>query len=83
MEQFGASLRHHSLTWFMNYTKNQNQSKSDINNKFLSLFKFQDVAHLVAQKLKEIKQRPRESVVNMKKYLKTSSSKSHRLIAPT
>lgn len=36
--------------------------KSEIKNSFLTFFKVQDVTHLVAQKLKEIKQRRGESV---------------------
>jgi hypothetical protein len=70
MAQFGATLRHHTLTWFMNYTENQNWSKSDIKNNFLSFFKVQDVAHLAAHKLKEIKQRPGESVREYDKIFK-------------
>jgi hypothetical protein len=62
MAQFGVSLRHRALTWFMNFTENQNRSKSEIKNSFLTFFKVQDVTHLAAQKLKEIKQRPGESV---------------------
>jgi len=55
MAQFGDTLQHRSLTWFMNYTKNQNKKKLDIKYIFLLVFKVQDVTHLVAQKLKEIK----------------------------
>jgi hypothetical protein len=39
MAQFGATLRHHTLTWFMNYTKNQTRSKAEIKNNFLTFFK--------------------------------------------
>jgi hypothetical protein len=46
----------------MNYTENQTRSKAEIKNSFLTFFKIQDVTHLAAQKLKEIKQRPGESV---------------------
>ena len=46
MAQFGATLQHCALTWFMNYTENQNRSKSDIKNNFLSFFKVQDVANM-------------------------------------
>jgi hypothetical protein len=28
MTQFGVSLQHYALTWFMNFTENQNRSKS-------------------------------------------------------
>jgi hypothetical protein len=50
MAQFGASLQHHALTWFMNFTENQNRSKSEIKRNFLSFFKVQDVTHLATQK---------------------------------
>jgi hypothetical protein len=40
----------------------QTRSKAEINNSFLTLFKIKDITHLVAQNLKEIKQRPSELV---------------------
>jgi hypothetical protein len=46
----------------MNYTENQTRSKEEIKNSFLTFFKIQDITHLAAQKLKEIKQRPGELV---------------------
>jgi hypothetical protein len=39
----------------MNFTKNHNRTKDEIKSGFLSFFKTQDVKHLVAHKLKEIK----------------------------
>jgi hypothetical protein len=62
MAQFGVALRARALTWFMNYTDNQQCSKSDIKKNFLTFFKTQDISHLVAQKLKEIKQNLGETV---------------------
>jgi hypothetical protein len=62
MAQFGVALQHHALTWFMNFTENKNRSKLEIKNKFLSFFKVQDVTHLDAQKIKEIKKRLGELV---------------------
>jgi hypothetical protein len=62
MEKFGVSLRHRALMWFMNYTKNQNHSKLEIKNSFLTFFKVQDVTHLATKKMKEIKQRLGEPV---------------------
>jgi len=62
MAQFGAALHHRALTWFMNYTKKQTCSKVEINNSFQTFFKIQDITHLAAQKLKEIKKRLGESV---------------------
>ena len=53
---FGVVLRHRALTWFMNYTKKQTRSKEEIKDNFLTFFKIQDITHLAAQKLKEIKQ---------------------------
>jgi hypothetical protein len=62
MAQFGAALRARALTWFMNYTDNQQCSKEDIKKIFLKFFKTQDNSHLEAQKLKEIKQNLGETV---------------------
>jgi hypothetical protein len=55
MAQFGVPFRARALTWFMNYTDNQQCSKDDIKESFLKFFKNQDNSHLEAQKLKEIK----------------------------
>ena len=46
----------------MNCIESQNRSKTEIKANFLAFFKMEDVAHLAAQKLKDIKQRPGESV---------------------
>jgi hypothetical protein len=46
----------------MNFRESQNRSKAEIKANFLVFFKMEDVAHLAAQKLKDIKQRPGESV---------------------
>jgi hypothetical protein len=62
MDQFGVALHHRALTWFMNYTKKKNCSKPKIKNSFLTFFKIQDITHLVAQNLKEIKKMLGESV---------------------
>ena len=70
MEQFSVSLRHCDLTWFLNFTENQTRSKSEIKNSFLTFFKVQDVTNLAAQKLKEIKQRPGDSVREYEKRFK-------------
>ena len=60
--QFTGALRKRALTWYMNFTESQNRSKAEIIASFLVLFKMEDVAHLAEQKLKDIKQRPGESV---------------------
>ena len=60
--QFVSALRKRALMWYMNFTKNQTRSKVDIKANFLAFFKIEDVAHLVVQKLKDIKQVPGESV---------------------
>jgi len=70
MPQFGATLRHRTLTWFMNYTEKQTCSREEIKNSFLTFFKIQDITHLVAQKFKEIKQKPCESVREHEKRFK-------------
>ena len=46
----------------MNFTENQAKSKDKINLNFLAFFKTKDDTHLVAQKLKDIKQVPGETV---------------------
>ena len=51
-----------ALTWYMNFTENQTRSKNDIKQSFLTFFKTQDVKHLVAQNLKEIRKNPRDSM---------------------
>jgi hypothetical protein len=58
MEQFIRALRKRYLTYFMNFTKNPKTMKAKIKNNFLSFFKTQDIKHLAAKKLKEIKKRP-------------------------
>jgi hypothetical protein len=60
--QFESALRKRALTWYMNFTESQNRSKVEIKASFLVFFKMEDVAHLAAQKLKDINQRPGESV---------------------
>ena len=60
--QFAGTLRKGVLTWYMNFTESQNRSKAEIEASFLAFFKTKDVAHLAAQKLKDIKQRPRELI---------------------
>ena len=60
--QFADALRKRVLTWYMNFTESQNRSKVEIKESFLAFSKIEDVAHLAAQKLKDIKQRPGESV---------------------
>ena len=60
--QFASTLRKRALTWYMNFTESQNRSKVEIKANFLAFFKMEDVAHLVAQKLKDIKQRLGESI---------------------
>ena len=60
--QFAGALRKRALTWYMNFKKSQNRSKTEIKASFLAFFQMEDVAHLAAQKLKDIKQRPGESV---------------------
>ena len=60
--QFVGTLRKRALTWYMNFIESQNKSKAKIKANFLTFFKMEDVAHLAAQKLKDIKQRPGESV---------------------
>ena len=58
------------LTWYTNFTKSQNRSKAEIKANFLAFFKTKDVAHLAAQKLKDIKQRLGESVKEYDKRFK-------------
>ena len=60
--QFAGALRKRALTWYMNFTESQNRSKDEIKASYLAFFKMEDVAHLATQKLKDIKQRPGESV---------------------
>ena len=60
--QFAGALRKRVLTWYMNFTESQNRSKDEIKANFLAFFKTEDVAHLAAQKLKDIEQRLGESV---------------------
>ena len=60
--QFAGALRKRALTWYMNFTESQNRSKAEIKASFLAFFKREYVAHLATQKLKDIKQRPRELV---------------------
>ena len=59
---FGGALRKRALTSYMNFTESQNRSKAEIKASFLTFFKMEDVTHLAAQKLKDNKQRPGESV---------------------
>ena len=56
--QFAGALRKRALTWYMNFTESLNRSKAEIKASFLAFFKMEDVA----QKLKDIKQRPEELV---------------------
>ena len=60
--QFAGALRKRALTWHMNFMESQNRSKAEIKANFLAFFKMEDIAHLASQKLKDIKQRPGESV---------------------
>ena len=46
----------------MNFMESQNISKAEIKANFLAFFKMEDVTHLATQKLKDIKQKPGESV---------------------
>ena len=46
----------------MNFIENQARTKDEIKTNFLAFFKTKDVAHLATQKLKDIKQIPREIV---------------------
>ena len=60
--QFAGALRKRVLAWYMNFTESQNRSKAEMKANFLAFFKMEDVAHLAAQKLKDIKQRLGESI---------------------
>ena len=60
--QFAGTLRKRALTWYMNFMESQNRSKVEIKASFLAFFKTKDITHLAMQKLKDIKQRPGESV---------------------
>ena len=60
--QFVGTLRKRVLTWYMNFMENQTRTKTEIETNFLAFFKIEDVAHLAAQKLKDIKQVPGESI---------------------
>ena len=46
----------------MNFIENRARTKDKIKTNFLPFFKIEDVSHLVAQKLKDIKQVPGETV---------------------
>ena len=54
----------------MNFTENQVRTKDEIKTNFLAFFKTEDVAHLAAQKLKDIKQIPGEIVQEYDKRFK-------------
>jgi len=62
IHQFVAGLRKRALTWFTNYTNNQVRTKGQIKSEFLVFFKTQEGSHLAVQKLKDIKQKHRESI---------------------
>ena len=47
--------------WYMNFMENQTRTKVDIKANFSVFFKMEDIAHLVMQKLKDIKKVPSES----------------------
>ena len=68
--QFVGAPRKRALTWYMNFTENQARSKDEIKTSFLVFFKTKDVAHLGAQKLKDVKQVPRETVLEYDKRFK-------------
>ena len=68
--QFPGALRKRALTWYMNFTENQARTKDEIKTKFLGFFKTKNVAHLVAQKLKDIKEIPEETVCEYDKRYK-------------
>ena len=55
ISQFVGTLRKRVVTWYMNFTKNQSRTKDEIKKNFLSFLKTEDVVHLAAQNLKEIK----------------------------
>ena len=54
----------------MNFIENQARTKDEIKRNFLAFFKTEDVAHLAAQKLKDIKKIPRETVREYDKIFK-------------
>ena len=60
--QFAGALRKRALTWYMNFIENQERTKDEIKTNFIAFFKIENVTHLAAQKLKDIKQIPREIV---------------------
>ena len=68
--QFALTLRKRALTWYMNFTENQNISKAEIKANFLAFFKTEDIMHLDAQKLKDIKQLQSEYVWEYNKRFK-------------
>ena len=78
--QFMGPLIKRVLTWYMNFTKSQNRSKAEIKESFLAFKKKKDVTHLAAQKLKEIKQRPGESVREYDKRFKDLLSQISTII---
>ena len=55
-------MKKRALTWYMNFIENQARKKDEIKQNFLDFFKIEDIAHLVTQKLKDIKQIPREII---------------------
>jgi hypothetical protein len=54
----------------MNYTYNQQHLKEKIKKNFLTFFKTQDISHLVAKKLKEIKKNSGKNVHEYDKIFK-------------
>ena len=75
--QFVGALRKGALTLYMNFTENQARTKDEIKTNFLSFFKTKDVSHLANQKLKDIKQIPREIVWEYDKRFKDLLSQFH------
>lgn len=73
--QFVRYLRKRALTWYMNFNENQSKSKNEIKQNFPTFFRTQDVKHLLAQKLKDIRQMLRESVQEYDKIFKDLLSK--------
>ena len=78
--QFAGTLRKRVLTWYMNFTESQNRSEVKIKASFVAFFKMEYITQLAAQKLKDIKQRPGESVREYDKRFKDLLSQISSII---
>ena len=78
--QFVGALRKRALTWYMNFTENQTNSKDDIKVNFLAFFKTEDVAHLATKSLNILSKYQANQFGSMTKDSKISWVKSHQTL---